>query len=393
MDQPRPVQINRPILTIRVDIVEKQTMGPDLKIKIQALDGPQQTVGLGKHWLYHYPVDKDITEAEIKYSITEEDPVYPDVIPERVYTLAIDSSQLPSKSDEDNPPKDTVSLQAYEGTRYGYRTGEFELTFEYCLTVNIIDLLFYTQQEMAANKDSPEVTTIKILHAANGRLEALFPRVAPYLRGVPNLMNPALKAVPFVYWAYLVMPGGQWDHKPVLTGAPKIGPYCLDSEKGDWYYNDIWSNIHFGYIGKAAGFSRRELLIGAAIAQGTHDAFRDIVGKFADFEKLVDAARKGDFLEFIRIIIEDATDIINKLKELHDKVISQGVTSLDDPSDQATINIGSSLYDKYGNSIDTLDTVTFLREVRRRRSKLSPPDKTSCEGVPPKKFRKKDNQF
>jgi hypothetical protein len=33
------------------------------------------------------------------------------------------------------------------------------------------------------------------------------------------------------------------------------------------YYHDIWSNLHYGYVGTAAGFSESELLDGAGIEQ------------------------------------------------------------------------------------------------------------------------------
>jgi hypothetical protein len=37
---------------------------------------------------------------------------------------------------------------------------------------------------------------------------------------------------------------------------------------GDFtYYYDIWSNIHFGYVGSAAGFTESELLDGAGAEQ------------------------------------------------------------------------------------------------------------------------------
>ena len=33
------------------------------------------------------------------------------------------------------------------------------------------------------------------------------------------------------------------------------------------YYHDIWSNIHYGYVGTAAGFTESELLDGAGLKQ------------------------------------------------------------------------------------------------------------------------------
>lgn len=70
-------------------------------------------------------------------------------------------------------------------------------------------------------------------------------------------------------WAAAVAPHAPWDHKPILQA--KFG---LESGN-DFYFKiledrlnraisyDIWSNIHFGYVGRAAGFDRQTLIEGA----------------------------------------------------------------------------------------------------------------------------------
>ena len=41
----------------------------------------------------------------------------------------------------------------------------------------------------------------------------------------------------------------------------------LSTAKKVVFYYDIWANIHYGYVGKAAGFSENDLLTGAALEQ------------------------------------------------------------------------------------------------------------------------------
>lgn len=67
-------------------------------------------------------------------------------------------------------------------------------------------------------------------------------------------------------WAWLVRPGGVWDHKPQIRQY--FGPGAQGGSNGAtfnsyWYtmpndpyemYYDIWSNIHYGYVGMQAGF-------------------------------------------------------------------------------------------------------------------------------------------
>jgi hypothetical protein len=76
-----------------------------------------------------------------------------------------------------------------------------------------------------------------------------------------------------ITWGLKVRPGGDWDHKPIL--ADKLGL----KKEGDYYFPirgnntkevfyDVWSNIHYGYVGSAAGFDARTLQEGAAVADG-----------------------------------------------------------------------------------------------------------------------------
>jgi len=65
-------------------------------------------------------------------------------------------------------------------------------------------------------------------------------------------------------WGMKVRQNGDWDHKPKLHRF-----VSATTKKWSWhaynvtiYYYDIWSNIHYGYVGVAAGFSEDVLLDG-----------------------------------------------------------------------------------------------------------------------------------
>jgi hypothetical protein len=59
--------------------------------------------------------------------------------------------------------------------------------------------------------------------------------------------------------------GAPWDHKKFLVD--NYGQWHHDPQnRCEWFF-DIWSNIHYGYIGKACGFSEGLLLEGAGLAQ------------------------------------------------------------------------------------------------------------------------------
>ncbi len=78
-----------------------------------------------------------------------------------------------------------------------------------------------------------------------------------------------LSARSFAYarWAMQVRQNGPWDHKPHIGKKfPAQRPYHHHYH-GRPYYYDIWSNIHYGYVGRACGFTRGELLDGAGLEQ------------------------------------------------------------------------------------------------------------------------------
>ncbi|NDZ97725.1 hypothetical protein G3I13_20930 [Streptomyces sp. SID6673] len=90
-------------------------------------------------------------------------------------------------------------------------------------------------------------------------------------------------------WALKVRTNGDWDHKPKLRemfGIPQEGGGDLDyfqypgTDKR--VYLDIYSNIHYGYVGKAAGFDDQTLMRGAnsdTAGTGTGDPGDDITMK------------------------------------------------------------------------------------------------------------------
>ncbi|MGV2861594.1 polymorphic toxin type 44 domain-containing protein [Achromobacter sp. ESBL13] len=88
----------------------------------------------------------------------------------------------------------------------------------------------------------------------------------------------AQKAAAYAMWVERVGPGRPWDHKPLLRR--RLGPHGFNrgwQKLGDFdYYYDIWSNIHYGYVGVALGFSEAELLHGAGLAQALSDAYRSM---------------------------------------------------------------------------------------------------------------------
>jgi len=89
----------------------------------------------------------------------------------------------------------------------------------------------------------------------------------------------AQHAAAWMSWTWKVMDGGDWDHKPLIR--KKFTPAVPSGSTQEWhhyggylYYYDIWSNIHYGFVGKACGFTASELLDGAGLEQIGSDLLR-----------------------------------------------------------------------------------------------------------------------
>ncbi|RMM06959.1 hypothetical protein APX70_04199, partial [Pseudomonas syringae pv. maculicola] len=113
-----------------------------------------------------------------------------------------------------------------------------------------------------------------------------------------------------------------WDHKPIIRRT--IGGIWHKQGKYDYFY-DIWSNVHYGYVGMAGGLSESVLLDGAGAEQIISDAGRKVDEVFtkpkAQWE-LPGPNRSGDV---------------------------DGLRAWDDAPDRISISIGVKLYQQHPN--------------------------------------------
>lgn len=86
------------------------------------------------------------------------------------------------------------------------------------------------------------------------------------------------KTAAFIAWGMLVRQDGPWDHKPIIarrfTPAVDTGEQHYHRYHDLVYFYDVWSNIHYGYVGRACGFTESELLDGAGLEQIASDLVR-----------------------------------------------------------------------------------------------------------------------
>ncbi|MFK8331287.1 polymorphic toxin type 44 domain-containing protein [Pseudomonas sp. BJa5] len=181
------------------------------------------------------------------------------------------------------------------------------------------ELAKYIAGEMNRNIRDPAVLEMKSLINYDPDVAAKQFSKLPFfarLGGSPNYSDiaKAKKAAAAAIWTKKVGQDMEWDHKPKLIKLFGTKPW---HKQGAYdYYYDIWSNIHYGYVGIAAGLSDSVLLDGAGVEQIGSDLYRQ-----ARNPEKFKGPRRTDGVE--------------------------GMRAWDDVPDRVSIVIGMNLYKEY----------------------------------------------
>ncbi len=137
-------------------------------------------------------------------------------------------------------------------------------------------LASYIADEMNRNIQDPAVLEMKRLIDYDPTVAAKQFAELPLLArmgGPPNFGNiaKAHKVAAATIWTQKVGQDKEWDHKPKLR---KLFPGVRHKQGHYDYYYDIWSNIHYGYVGIIGGLSESVLLDGAGAEQIVSDSVR-----------------------------------------------------------------------------------------------------------------------
>ena len=112
---------------------------------------------------------------------------------------------------------------------------------------------------------------------------------------LPNQSAQSAQSAIAELWIGQVNTEKSWDHKNKIRKKFKTVAVHRPLPSDQWsetfyhkykeydYYIDIWSNIHYGYVGRSVGFTANELLTGSNIAQYVSNAVqREISGDTTD---------------------------------------------------------------------------------------------------------------
>lgn len=133
----------------------------------------------------------------------------------------------------------------------------------------------YMYREFTNNIKSREAIAIReLLQPSNIVTQALYDPIKS-------------RAAALAIWYLKVKSGADWDHKPEiikrcnLIEGDKHFPIFGDTTH-EWFF-DIWSNIHYGYVGTSVGFNEGTLIGGANAGEifgaGGNDPIDDAMAK------------------------------------------------------------------------------------------------------------------
>ena len=137
------------------------------------------------------------------------------------------------------------------------------------------NLTYWLVDAMKTNAQSEDIAEIRDLNERSAIAAALIPMIVILVPGEQGncLTNEAIEAAHNLKmeagekFTDLVKAGARWDHKGRLLEEVGENIRLCGLLDCRWYRYDVIANIHFGYIGRAAGFTGLELHVGTGQAQ------------------------------------------------------------------------------------------------------------------------------
>lgn len=158
------------------------------------------------------------------------------------------------------------------------------------------------------------------------------PSYSPLAGKVFDKVDGRIKA--YNKWKALVAGGMIWDHKPAILSMQHSQKWACDSTTELKFMYDIWSNIHYGFVGRFVGFTEFELINGAGYAQICEN--NKSLWKWT------------------------MTYVANRFVDIGDADILGG---FDDAEDAQSIKVGFSLYNRFGEIPFALTPQDIINEI------------------------------
>lgn len=200
----------------------------------------------------------------------------------------------------------------------------------------------YIVNEIKINTKSNSAETMRYFNDYEKRISEWkqIPLPQRLLIPMPKIMTIEALAI----WTERVFAGRPWDHKTHIPNLfrhvavhrkeyskksnkiVEFRSYYHKYNKHDYFY-DVWSNIHYGYVGLSVGFDEKVLLRGAASAQfidsrgsNLEDAIDDITAikiGFRLYTKFGTYAENLTYLDILEELESESDEVFPESRKKH----------------------------------------------------------------------------
>jgi len=325
-----PMSRENPIITLVLrSVVEVKTVGPDIDIQLTELSlGQVFRVALNtrdKILAQFKYADLGGSTLNLSFSVKEKDPVYVDSAT-CTSILTIDFTKAYALNGSKTVTVDLIG--AKEGPNRPSRDGQWRFELEWYLAPNVQDTIKYIHGEMIRNLVTADFAFMNKQWTDFQTLK-WYEKVLP-LGEADDLVSGGLA---LHRWRSMVGYGKPWDHKPCIFAETGKAAFHLDRMLE--FRFDVWSNVHYGFVGSAIGFPTKLLTDGAGFAQATRNGVPS--------SEIARKASEGKLYE------------------------------LDHPEDTAAIKLGARLWSRYGVALtkESLENEVLKTGFKIERSRTS----------------------
>ncbi|MBD1895739.1 PA14 domain-containing protein [Coleofasciculus sp. FACHB-129] len=261
-------------------------------------------------------------------------------------------ARLPNGQKE-NPWIALGKIPSSSGSSGGEAIGDVEIIGELIETWPDADsVINFMAGEFSNNPKTQEVEAMRFLNDINN----------PWLILIGA---PLAKLIAYSIWADQVRAGGKWDHKKEIKARSDKKEWTIDGTTGRYYQFESWSNSHYGYVGRIAGFSEFELLQGAGLAQTLTNGLSSLVNKVINVVTALIGIKPN--LGLLSDFSDVAKQVFSAVYGSNPNANIFDPSSIDDPKDQSAIKDGFRLSSKYPSDVSKAQ---FINDLRSNESQL-----------------------
>ncbi|MDH5606783.1 MAG: polymorphic toxin type 44 domain-containing protein, partial [Anaerolineae bacterium] len=210
------------------------------------------------------------------------------------------------------------------------------------------DLTSWLYREMYANANSAEARSIRETIDLSQKINDLSKGKGIGIWAGGIALSKLVWSIAATDWISLVKDGARWDFKDQIYDKMKKTIMLCHQVECEWFEYSVPGNIHYGYVGRASGFSSGILHGGASYAEITDPSHRELIKMYGRW--------------FVNLHIDFSDCDINIPNIDIYANFDWWKTGFDDTTDFASVELGSQIFDisGYSPSMSTYQNMLWL---------------------------------